>query len=171
MITSMSCILLTPPPPPNARRQEENAVWDQVQAKDACLRRLGDRGFPQDMLTLAEASDRFYELGVYYRNPLEVRYHMFHAQRLLALRNNIRTVEVRGTASSRRNVWTRRCLFTLHGLYFSHLSSVQYGPLIVRKIRVKKSARDLENKKEWGLRDDYHTKSYILDGDDHCPRN
>lgn len=59
---------------PDRRRQEENAVWDQVQAKDACLRRLGERGFPKDMLTLAEASDRFYELGVYYRNPLQVRY-------------------------------------------------------------------------------------------------
>lgn len=63
-----------PPPPANERRQEENAVWDQVQAKDACLRRLDERGFPEEMRALAEASDRFYELGVYYRNPLEVRY-------------------------------------------------------------------------------------------------
>lgn len=47
-------------------------MWDQVEAKDACLRRLDERGFPQDMINLAEASDRFYELGVYYRNPLEV---------------------------------------------------------------------------------------------------
>ncbi|CAN0070117.1 unnamed protein product, partial [Laminaria digitata] len=52
-------------------RKEENAVWDQVEAKDACLRRLDERGFPLEMRALAEASDRFYELGVYYRNPLE----------------------------------------------------------------------------------------------------
>ncbi|CAB1115698.1 unnamed protein product [Ectocarpus sp. CCAP 1310/34] len=52
-------------------RKEENAVWDQVEAKGACLRRLDERGFPQEMRALAEASDRFYELGVYYRNPLE----------------------------------------------------------------------------------------------------
>lgn len=57
-----------------ARRKEENAVWDQVQAKDACLRRLDEQGFPKEMRALAEASNRFYELGVYYRNPLEVRY-------------------------------------------------------------------------------------------------
>lgn len=48
-------------------------MWDQVEAKDACLRRLDERGFPQEMRALAEASDRFYELGVYYRNPLEVQ--------------------------------------------------------------------------------------------------
>ena len=47
-------------------------MWDQVEAKDACLRRLDERGFPVEMRALAEASDRFYELGVYYRNPLEV---------------------------------------------------------------------------------------------------
>lgn len=55
------------------RRKEENAVWDQVEAKGACLRRLDERGFPQEMRALVEASDRFYELGVYYRNPLEVQ--------------------------------------------------------------------------------------------------
>lgn len=49
-------------------------MWDQVEAKDACLRRLDTRGFPQEMRKLAEASSRFYELGVYYRNPLEVRH-------------------------------------------------------------------------------------------------
>ena len=48
-------------------------MWNQVEAKDVCLRRLDERGFPQEMRALAEASDRFYELGVYYRNPLEVR--------------------------------------------------------------------------------------------------
>lgn len=48
-------------------------MWDLVEAKDACLRRLDERGFPKEMRALAEASDRFYELGVYYRNPLEVR--------------------------------------------------------------------------------------------------
>ncbi|CAM9584040.1 unnamed protein product, partial [Scytosiphon promiscuus] len=52
-------------------RTEENAVWDQVEAKGACLRRLDENGFPREMRALAEASDRFYELGVYYRNPLE----------------------------------------------------------------------------------------------------
>lgn len=58
--------------PITVHRKEENAVWDQVEAKGACLRRLDERGFPQEMKALAEASDRFYELGVYYRNPLEV---------------------------------------------------------------------------------------------------
>lgn len=53
-------------------RQEENAVWDLSEAKEACLRRLGERNFPAEMRAVAEASDRFYELGVYYRNPLEV---------------------------------------------------------------------------------------------------
>ncbi len=48
-------------------------MWDQVEAKGACLRRLDERGFPIEMRALAEASDRFYELGVYYRNPLDVR--------------------------------------------------------------------------------------------------
>ncbi|CAN0462630.1 unnamed protein product, partial [Scytosiphon promiscuus] len=38
--------------------------------KGACLRRLDENGFPREMRALAEASDRFYELGVYYRNPL-----------------------------------------------------------------------------------------------------
>lgn len=82
---TLHCYLRLVDSPPNDRtndrmvecsielgRQEENAVWDQVQAKDACLRRLGERGFPEEMTALAEASDRFYELGVYYRNPLEV---------------------------------------------------------------------------------------------------
>lgn len=55
-----------------AHRKEENAVWDQVEAKEACLRRLDESGFPKEMKALAEASERFYELGVYYRNPLEV---------------------------------------------------------------------------------------------------
>lgn len=54
------------------RRKEENAVWDEVEAKDACLRRLNQRGFPREMRDVAEAGERFYELGVYYRNPLEV---------------------------------------------------------------------------------------------------
>lgn len=60
-------------PAQTKRRKDENAVWDQVEAKDACLRRLKERDFPEDMRALAEASDRFFELGVYYRNPLEVR--------------------------------------------------------------------------------------------------
>lgn len=51
---------------------EENAEWDTVSAKGACLRRLDERGFPEEMRAVADASDRFFELGVYYRNPLEV---------------------------------------------------------------------------------------------------
>ena len=53
-------------------RKEENAIWGLSEAKGACLRRLDERGFPPEMRAVAEASDRFFELGVYYRNPLEV---------------------------------------------------------------------------------------------------
>lgn len=52
--------------------KDENAEWNTGSAKGSCIRRFESRGFPKEMIAMAEASDRFFERGVYYRNPLDV---------------------------------------------------------------------------------------------------
>lgn len=103
------------------RRRDENAEWFVGSAKDACLRRLEERGFPREMRAVGEASERFFEVGVYYRNPLEVPW------RVLAPVS--RTVlETKGVGSGRRD--HRRCR-GIPQLILSRVFSVQ--PLVVRR--------------------------------------
>jgi len=47
----------------------ENADWDTNNVKDDCLRRLDEAGMPEEMKQLAQAADRFFELGVYFHLP------------------------------------------------------------------------------------------------------
>ncbi|CAM9450222.1 unnamed protein product [Choristocarpus tenellus] len=50
---------------------DENASWDKTETKQVCLQRLRTLEFPQEVYGVAEACNRFFELGVYYRNPLQ----------------------------------------------------------------------------------------------------
>eukprot|EP00899_Mesostigma_viride_P025884 jgi/Mesvir1/6480/Mv19553-RA.2 len=52
------------------RPKDENAAWDEaVVLRADCLRRLEKARMPEELLSLATACDRFFEVGVYYHDP------------------------------------------------------------------------------------------------------
>ncbi|CAM9099080.1 unnamed protein product [Discosporangium mesarthrocarpum] len=56
---------------PDSSSKGENTAWDAINCKDSYLQRLEERGFPLEVTMVAKASERYFELGVHYRNPLQ----------------------------------------------------------------------------------------------------
>lgn len=48
---------------------KENEEWNESDAKDECIDRLESKSFPGEVTRVAAGSERFFELGVHYRNP------------------------------------------------------------------------------------------------------
>ena len=48
----------------------ENANWDASEVRAACLARLRSGAFPPEVVALADAAERFFEVGVCFHDPL-----------------------------------------------------------------------------------------------------